>query len=335
MTISYDPGDFNELTVLLRWRGTIMPAVLCKPVMWLLMLAHVAFLYLHMRRDDIEMPVLPWKLTAVPTSLLTFFLVFYSGNCFQRYYMFYGKCTGMAGCIMCWCGLLRVYFPKAKPDVLWNLSRHAIASVYLLYFQLAGGASDGGKLVTESEWAVLLATGLVSIEEKRKVAEYRGFKPFLLQVWALRAISDQLATDTEKNPAAGLGPFQAQALALRANCAEIVNSMSQPIPFPYYHTLTLMLSLNLLLIAYAMIEFNTVMTIPCFFIIVLVCLGLKETAVALADPFGGDDVDFETEVYMANMLANTKAMISPSADYTPLMLPLAGAKQGKANGLRN
>ena len=26
------------------------------------------------------------------------------------------------------------------------------------------------------------------------------------------------------------------------------------------------------------------------------------------------------------MLANTKAMISPSADYTPLMLPLAGAK---------
>ena len=29
------------------------------------------------------------------------------------------------------------------------------------------------------------------------------------------------------------------------------------------------------------------------------------------------------------MLANTKAMISPSADYTPLMLPLAGAKSKK------
>ena len=28
-------------------------------------------------------------------------------------------------------------------------------------------------------------------------------------------------------------------------------------------------------------------------------------------------VDFETEVYMANMLANTKAMISPAADYMP------------------
>ena len=74
------------------------------------------------------------------------------------------------------------------------------------------------------------------------------------------------------------------------------------------------------------------MSVPVFFIVCFVCLGLKETAVALADPFGGDDVDFETEVYMANMLANTKAMISPSADYTPLMLPLAGKPQAKPNG---
>jgi len=334
MTISYDASDFNELTVLLRWRGTIMPAVLCRPVMWLLLAAHVGFLYLHMYRADIQMPSMPWKLTGVPTSLLTFFLVFYSGNCYTRYYAFYSKCTGMSGAVMCWVGLLRVHFPKATPEKLWNLSRHIVASVYILYFQLAGGASDGGKQVTESEWQVLLQTGLISQDEKKKLAEYRGFKPFLLQVWALRSLSDHLVEDKEKGASASLGPFQTQALGLRAHCADIVNTMTQPIPFPYYHTLTLMLSLNLLLIAYSMIEFETVMTIPCFFIIVLVCLGLKETAVALADPFGGDDVDFETEVYMANMLANTKAMISPSADYTPLMLPLAGAKQSKANGVK-
>jgi len=46
----------------------------------------------------------------------------------------------------------------------------------------------------------------------------------------------------------------------------------------------------------------------------------------LADPFGGNDVDFETEVYMANMLANSKALISPSADYVPQTLPLAVVK---------
>jgi len=330
MTISYDASDFNELTVLFRWRGTIMPAVLCRPVMWLLLSAHIGFLYLHVYRTDIEMPHLPWKLTAVPTSLLTFFLVFYSGNCYSRYYAFYSKCTGMSGTVMCWVGLLRVHFPKASAEVLWNLSRHVVASVYILYFQLAGGASDGGKQVTESEWQVLLQTGLLSPDEKRKLAEYRGFKPFLLQVWAMRAMADHLAQDSSKGPNASLAPFQAQAMTLRSHCADIVTTMTQPIPFPYYHTLTLMLSLNLLLIAYSMIEFETVMTIPTFFIIVLVCLGLKETAVALADPFGGDDVDFETEVYMANMLANSKALISPSADYNPQTLPLAaGAPKPK------
>ena len=45
-------------------------------------------------------------------------------------------------------------------------------------------------------------------------------------------------------------------------------------------------------------------------------------AVALADPFGGDDVDFETELYMANILANMKAQISGSADYPNVFLPL-------------
>ena len=182
MTISYDASDFNELTVLLRWRGTIMPSVLCRPVMWLLLAAHMGFLYLHIYRHDVVMPPLPWKLTAVPTSLLTFFLVFYSGNCYTRYYAFYAKCTGMSGAVMCWVGLLRVHFPQASAEKLWNLTRHVVASVYILYFQLAGGASDGGKQVTESEWKVLLQTGLMSAEEKKKLAEYRGFKPFLLQV---------------------------------------------------------------------------------------------------------------------------------------------------------
>jgi len=74
MTIGYDPTDFNELTVLLKWRGTIMPSVLCRPVIWMLMAAHLLFYYLHVYHTDVEMPTLPWKLTAVPTSLLTFFL---------------------------------------------------------------------------------------------------------------------------------------------------------------------------------------------------------------------------------------------------------------------
>lgn len=290
MTISYEPQDFNELTVFFRWRGSILPSVLCKPAIWLMLFAHTSFYYLHMYRADIRVPELPWKLMIPPTALLTFFLVFYSGQCFTRYYQLYAKCTGMASCITEITGLLRVHFPEASYDALYNLCRLPVASVYLLYFQLSGGGSDGGKLVTDGEWKVLLQTSLLSESEVQKLKAFKGFRPFLLHTWALRAIQDRLSSDTAKGPGAAYKQYEAKMLKLNVNASEIVHMITQPIPFPYYHTLTLMLSLTLLLMAYALVQFETMVTFPTFFIICLISLGLKETAVALADPFGGDDV---------------------------------------------
>ena len=34
--------------------------------------------------------------------------------------------------------------------------------------------------------------------------------------------------------------------------------------------------------------------------------GLKECAVALADPFGGDAVDFDVDLFLANILSNAE-----------------------------
>ena len=71
-----------------------------------------------------------------------------------------------------------------------------------------------------------------------------------------------------------------------------------------------------------MIEANTIMSIPVFFIICFVCLGLKETAIALSDPFGMDPVDFETDVFMARIMINTKELIARQATYVPQQLAL-------------
>ena len=76
MTIHYNAGEMNELSVLFKWRGTIMPMVLGRPVIWLLIALHCGLLYVHRRREDIELPTLPWKVVAVPQALLTFFVVF-------------------------------------------------------------------------------------------------------------------------------------------------------------------------------------------------------------------------------------------------------------------
>lgn len=219
MTIAYEASELNEVSVLMRWRGTIMSMVLTRPVIWILVGIHYFFLHMHLENPNIVMPALPWALIGMPTSLLTFFLVFYSGNCFARYYALYGKCTGMAGTVMNWVGLCRVFFNQASSETLWNLSRHLIASVYVQYFTLGGEASDGGRVMTEREWAIIMRNRMLSEQERQQIAHYPGFKPFLLQCWALQTVLDYLQTDAKQQkvpppPQAGAA-FQAQCFALR------------------------------------------------------------------------------------------------------------------------
>ena len=98
---------------------------------------------------------------------------------------------------------------------------------------------------------------------------------------------------------------------------QINNQRKLQVPFPYFHAVTFMLSINLIIVAYALIFFDTYMSVPCFFITCLVMQGLKECAVALSDPFGGDDVDFDTASFMQQILNNTKALISRDAVFKP------------------
>jgi len=317
MTIHYNASEMNELSVLIKWRGTIMPMVLGRPIIWLLMALHCVLLYVHWRREDIELPVLPWLVVSVPQALLTFFVVFFSGTCYARYYELYAKCTSMAGAVMCWVGLLRVFFNDASAEQLWNLSRHAVASVYVHYFTLAGSASGGGKLMTETEWSVVMARRMLSAEERRVVDSYQGFKPFLLQEWALQAVNEYLATGAKRSAGAAIAPFMAQALTLRKNCAETRDLLAQPVPFPYFHVINFMLSINLVLVAYALCFVDSIMTVPLYLVVCLVLQGLKECAVALSDPFGGDAVDFDVDLFLANILSNTRALIAKDAAFQP------------------
>jgi len=325
MTVEYECTDFNEFTCFFRWRGTVLPAVLCRPPIWALVMVHAILLYLHKEMGmDAGMIVKgdpPDDVSKVSTTFLIFFLVYYGGNCYARYYAMYNACMGMAGDVQCWVGLSRVYFPSASPDVLWNLCRHMVASVYFLYFELGGLASDGGRVITEAEWSVLFRSSLISASERKVLEKYRGSRFFLMQSWALRLASDQMVKP-DKAPGADIRELEKHALSLRQNGATISNLLKQPVPFPMYHTLMLMMSVNLIVMSYALIEANTILSIPTFFIICFVCLGLKETAIALSDPFGMDAVDFETDVFMARIMINTKELISRQATYVPTAMPL-------------
>ena len=76
---------------------------------------------------------------------------------------------------------------------------------------------------------------------------------------------------------------------------------------------------------YALVEADAVLSIVAYFVICTVCIGLKDVAVALSDPFGMDPVDFETDIFMARIMINTKELISRQAVYEPQTVPLPGS----------
>ena len=339
MTIEYECDDFNEITAFFRWRGSALHAVLCRPPFWILVGTHCALLWMrHVLHSHLFGDLSPeyhagesghggWLQHANQTddateyaiSLLIFYLVYYSGQCYNRFYSMYDTCMKLSGDIQCYVGLCRVYFPAATPDVLWNLSRHMVASVYFFYFELGGlekqnasGAITGD--VTDVEWNVLIRSQLILPEERQVLERYEGSRSFLMQSWALRLACAQIKKP-DSYRGADIRELENHVLSLRANCAEISNMLEQPVPFAMYHTLTSSLTLTLFSVAYALVGTDTYMSIPAFSIICFVCLALKETAVYLSDPFGTDPVDFETDVFMARIMLNTKAMVSRDATY--------------------
>ena len=70
-------------------------------------------------------------------SLLTFFIVFYGQQSYQRYYMFYGDCTAMSGAVMEWTAMVRRHIGH-DPGVMWNATRLMLAAHHIVFGELDG-----------------------------------------------------------------------------------------------------------------------------------------------------------------------------------------------------
>lgn len=75
-----------------------------------------------------------------------------------------------------------------------------VASVYFLYFELGGLASDGGRVITEAEWSVLFRSSLISASERKVLERFRGSRFFLMQSWALRLAVEQMTKPDKVRP---------------------------------------------------------------------------------------------------------------------------------------
>ena len=96
----YDPS--RESLWIFRVKYTVLPRVITEPVLYVLLAVHIFTLRKHRQSlaDGEEgLPVLNWKVAAVCHSLLSFFLVFYSSQCYNRFYELHTSCRGLSGCM--------------------------------------------------------------------------------------------------------------------------------------------------------------------------------------------------------------------------------------------
>ena len=98
--------------------------------------------------------------------------------------------------------------------------------------------------------------------------------------------------------------------------------LAQPVPWAYFHLLALMTFITLFLVGYSLVGLALwPVTLTVHSIVCLIFMGLKNLAVAMADPFGDDEVDFNVDAMLAGAYKNAVAIISDGFEVKVDSLP--------------
>lgn len=358
MPLNYN-ADVEKWTFFLRWKHTVLPMVAKDPVFWLLMGVHMYILQKQkaLIEEGSSLPALDWKASSMLWSLLTFFVVFYGGHCYARFYTFYGACTGLGGVLGEFAYLIRSHFDASPALVKWNMLRLMLGGMEIQLASLGGTDSGGSKGLSDSEWDRIHKHGFLSRSEIASLQKYKGSKPFLPAVWALTEVRCALKAKLSKTPPSApskavpalpespldsskspgkkaaaaaesdaeatllmtpaamavLNDFEQAVLKFKSNCGQATNLLKMPVPFAYFHVLKLLLIISLVLTSYALVELEhaqVLMSMIVFTIITVIMIGLQAVAVAMSDPFGDDDIDFDLEAFLKGAYDNAVALIT-------------------------
>ena len=322
----YD-AEISIFATIFAWKGTVLPMVLWKPLFWFQIIFHVIFYVLEEHvfsfSDEVNLEPLSWTTLTIPSSLVVFFIVFYSSQCYSRFFDMYKACVGVGGTTMCFVSLLKLHLP-ADDGIRWNCIRFLLAAQHYVYYTLR----PGGK-VTDEEWDIIFDRHLLTRAECIRVQAYQGFAPLLMITWSLQEVKSAMVAQGEVHLETSLiwHEFQEICFDFRGHLSLMLNLMKQPVPWPYFHLLNLMVLLVLSLVGYGLVGLgHIVLTSIVHAVICTIFIGLKNLAVAMADPFGDDAIDFRVEGFLGASYKNAIAHFLDEAEVNGSELP---------DGLRN
>jgi len=293
----YDPQEHGFLSVTLRCSRAVFPVVIKKPGWWFFVLLN-ATLWLALKlqlcfgyEELFEPGGLFWLDGAhlkVITGLLTFFLVFYTSQCYQRYFTMGTQVqdlfqTGMK-CVL----ENKIYFFKAEPELCRLLSRWMRVSL-LITFKEVMHCKDGN--LGRDRWDQLVKIGALRQEERDILAVHRlNYVRYTLLHWMMYITNQCDAVSTRGPPV--LKGVMDRIVHLHDAQRLLWYTFNMPVPWVYFHLVNAMVSVQGFLGAISMAQTPSLVGPIVFQLSFALFLGMLEVAKKMSVPFGEEDVDF-------------------------------------------
>lgn len=313
----------RPLIALTMWKPSILPNVLCRIEVWFFTGMHTALFVLkeldlwhingHHDYTDMGYFTLSFGSIGISSGLMSLLLVFFNSQCYARYSALYGACTGMAGAMQEIAQLTSAVLGEGYAAERWDVCRYMLASVMTIYLKVVDLAANRAPSLDPEDWARMDQSeeewlgrssdgvgarmpALLRAEEVALLKRCAGKETQVLQMWALgtlRRVYTRAGCSEQSYTAA-----EDTVLRLRRSCAAVPNMLDQPVPFPYYHALVLLMMVNYAMYAVSFLQLNSYLTPVAMFMIVVTSTGVRELSSALANPFGDDEVDFNSSKFI-------------------------------------
>jgi len=334
--IEYD-ASAGILQTALQYKSTIIPMVMQGAEFWILLLINVTVAGTrHMglfspEHYDID---LPWELTGLTGSLMTFFVCFYNGHVFSRYNKLYKLTKHMGEACIELVSILRVQVE----DIVARrkIAKLVVASCLMFFFERTEDVSSESNVST-NEFAQLRQLELLGDREIKYLTRHceqlgeDALPSFLVLQWAMELMRSETANPEDRDDM--LAGFYSRVYQVRKCQAQVVQTLALPMPFQYFHIMNLMLALNLVLWAYSLGCQDSYFAPLIYMFVQMMFQGIRELSTALSDPFGDDEVDFPINDWMLTLYVRVYGLLEDPYDIKSLDLdtvkPLMDPKDAK------
>jgi len=329
----YDPKAHGFLAVTLRCSRAVFPVVLQKPGYWFFVLLNI-FLWCALKfqlcygyEELFEPGGLLFMDAAhmkIITGLLTFFEVFYTSQCYVRYFTMGTQVQDLFQTSMKCILEHKVYFSKAEPELIRTLARWQRACLLITFKELMH-CNEG--VFSRDQWDELVKIGALRQEERNILSTRRLlYVRYTLLHWMM-VITNQADAVSSRGPPVLKGVmdrivhfFDAQRL--------LWYTFNMPVPWVYFHLVNAMVSIQGLLGAISMAETPSLVGPIAFQLSFALFVGMLEVAKKMSVPFGGhDDVDFPMQDWFQAWSENQVGLVEQTVNLADFSLALEQAKQ--------